>query len=568
MKKYIVILLVLFPLVLVGSNTKEKLKMACDIGNEKSCIELKQYLAPKKEHGQVKKSSDISDNYNEISCPTVVLEQYPALNKHYNKVIWKDVNIGYKKDWEEFGVTSPLDAIRWGDMLVRPSNYYYGELKKLGITKPIEAKKWLCANVWNGNDGNFVYSIRQWIENGIITPKELTKYLTSKNEATQINQEHTKIYRRNIKTNTTSCPTLVPNMFMWRGHGFSAEEARAWSCAGIDRRDAKDWRKLGVKSANAAQVWIRLDVGLYIFRNLTRIGIKSPKQVKNWNTAGVNSGQIEYWIEKGIKSPEEAKNWLDAGITLSYITEWEKLNISADEAKQWMNIGIKDKYKIRDWKELGIPTREALEWKQLGFNIYSIKNWMESGITTAKKAKAWIAIGVKNNNDIYKWKKSGLDTPKEANKWLLAGFPKGYLWESTGFSIDEAKQWLLEGIPDGYKYKKEGLSNIGEAVEAKECRQRMTYKVFNNIDKGVLHGTLIQSLPHGYIISSGMNELYFVPKFDKKFRRDGMYIVWLVESRGDRYTYSSVGNGTMQAAKVHYLGKNDKCSKYMKVQEY
>ncbi len=313
--------------------------------------ELKQYLASKNENvpeksqsskstaPKIKENINISDDYNKISCPAVVLDRYPALNKHYNKVIWRDVVIGYKSHWEELGVTSPLDAIRWGDMRIRPSDYDYAPLKKLGITKPIEAKKWLCANVWDGNGGGFAHIIEGWMRDGITTPEELKQYLASKNEQGEINHEPTKVEQINnnvvsSRDKTDSCVSRPQNLFIWNGYGISNNEAKAWVCAGIGARDAKDWRQMGIQTADRAQIWLQLGVGLSTLRNLRSIGIKSPKQVKTWIDAGITAPQISYWIENGVKSPKEAKGWIAADIPLGDVKKWKKLGISAEEAGQ------------------------------------------------------------------------------------------------------------------------------------------------------------------------------------------------------------------------------------------
>lgn len=399
---------------------------------------------------------------------------------------------------------------------------------------------------------------------------ELKQYLTLKNEQVKVKQEtstNSNTASITSKHKTGSCISRPHNLFIWKGHGITANEAREWACAGIDRRDARDWRKMGIQTADEAKAWLQLDVGLSTFRDLMRAGVKSPGAVQEWVNTGVLPQQIDHWIEKKVNSPKEARQWIEAGVSPSYTAEWKKSGISADEASQWNKIGIKDRYRIKDWKQLRIPPVEALKWKKLGLDTYSVKNWMSSGIKTAKQAKAWVSVGLKDNLLISKWIQGGLDSPQKAYQWLKAGFQDGHLWKKEGFSIEEAEQWKNMGISNGYKYKSEGIETLAEALAAKECRKVMNYKLFNENDKGVLHGRIIQSLPQGYIVSTDMNEIFFVPKLDGVLRRDNIYIKWQVQSRGERYTYNSVGKGVIQAAKVYYIDKNS-CSKYIKLKEF
>jgi hypothetical protein len=99
-----------------------------------------------------------------------------------------------------------------------------------------------------------------------------------------------------------------------------------------------------------------------------------------------------------------------------------------------------------------------------------------------------------------------------------------------------------------------------QAELVKRCSKSMNNKTFNNMEDGLLTGEIMQSLPNGYLVYQ-YGDLYFVPKFDAKYRSAGSYVRWRVQSYGATYIYESVGHGTMQVPKVHHIAvEDDECA--------
>ena len=115
------------------------------------------------------------------------------------------------------------------------------------------------------------------------------------------------MYQHMVKQNKGSCVSKPSNLFIWKSYGISADEARDWACAGIERRDARNWRDTGVLTAVEAEAWLRLNVRLSEIKNLKKIGVKTAAEAQKWINAGVSISQIPYWISKGVKNPEGLK---------------------------------------------------------------------------------------------------------------------------------------------------------------------------------------------------------------------------------------------------------------------
>ncbi len=269
------------------------------------------------------------DEYDNIVCDKKIAKAYPQLFKRHPNANWMDFKYSFPRNrWKRTGLT-PLEALRWTDLGFKVSDL--NSLKAIGVKTPADAKKWICAGMFEGS-----------IAPGIINPFF----------------NHVEIaYKNNI----------------------TPEEAYRWYKLKVFPYEIVKRKKLGVVSANDAKKWI--DIGIVHSKQLkgwVEAKITDPKNAKKWidvvnttqNTNYSNSNilhTIKYkWFQEAkVTNPTEAMAWKKLHINYYTIGKWKKEGYTPKDAAPWIQKKIENGYK----------------WKKAGFKVSVAQKWIKAGIT-------------------------------------------------------------------------------------------------------------------------------------------------------------------------------------------
>ena len=335
------------------------------------------------------KNRSHSDSYNNIVCDRSITRKFPNILKQHSSANWMDFKNAFPRNrWKRTKFT-PLEALRWRDLGFDIEDL--NNLKSIGVDTPTKAKKWVCAGM---NDGRAFIGIGNPFFNNVSIA-----------------------YQNNISRN----------------------EAYEWYKIGLLPGQIVKWKKLGIKSAKTAKVWV--DIGV------------------------VHSKQLKRWVDAGIKDPAVAKVWMQI-------------------------IKVRDK---EEYRNNAINGSDSMQ----GDYIRAILVWHQLKIYNPDEAKKWMHLKLRTNQ-IEKWKKN-ISTPEEASDWVKDGFVSGYLWKAKGFSIEEGKKWKESRIYDGYLFNPREHT-IGSVLEYKKCMKNADTRLSKDLKQYGHNEKNINKIYHLYNI--------------------------------------------------------------------
>lgn len=259
------------------------------------------------------KKADITteDDFNYLK--SIGIDTLEELNK------WVSNNIGLKEidEWKTYDI-SPLEAGMWKKIgyTHKSASYAINSWKELGVTDPLEVKKWLDMDLTHN------YASR-YIKLGI-TPEKLKEW------------------------NDAGIGGIAIPDYLKIGITLP-EEAKLWKDAGIGHSsDLKYVKEANIKSAQELKEWKDAGVGLSDIKKWKKININKPDEAKKWNKV-TDITFAGMWIESGVKTPKEIKAYKDIDIDVYDVRDMKKLNLNIKTILAWRKSGIKE---ISDISEL------------------------------------------------------------------------------------------------------------------------------------------------------------------------------------------------------------------------
>jgi len=251
----------------------------------------------------------------------------------------------------------------------------------------------------------------------------------------------------------------------WKKNGYSSQEAAGWKSVGIiDISTIDEFKKIGVQSYGTLQLW--KDAGANSIAKILewqkiginnpselisfqKIGIKDYNVIALWKSAGFDFKEASKWIQVGIDSPKEAIGWSKV-CKPSEVEKYIKLGVdSFDEASEWIKVGVYY-YDLDEWKKYAkVKTPKDVTRLKKTFRLGNSPNnarvlfstsgassieelfeWADAGITTLSSMMMWIRDGkVHSPQEIVEWNKVGITKPYEVVKLRRKGItsPKEYI---------------------------------------------------------------------------------------------------------------------------------------------